>query len=128
MHDFLLWLIRHTQRFPKNLRQLDCGLAVDGHSFDTFAPNHAFNYCKTENALVFFLFRLLNQLQSLGAVPAIDWNAYAARLSKRQILLIVSNPSWFLEPLCLSRTRRTITLPLPFDGQAFLERHRWPRG
>lgn len=20
-HDFLLWLIRHTQRFPKNLRQ-----------------------------------------------------------------------------------------------------------
>lgn len=64
------------------LRKLDCGLAVDGHSFDTFAENSAFTFCKTENALVFFLFRLLNQLQSLGTVPAIDWNAYASQLSK----------------------------------------------
>jgi hypothetical protein len=64
------------------LRKIDCGLVADGHSFDTFAPNDAFTYCKTENALVFFLFRLLNQLQSLGTVPAIDWNAYASRLSK----------------------------------------------
>ncbi len=64
------------------LRKIDCGLAVDGHLFDTFAPANAFTYCKTENALVFFLFRLLNQLQSLGTVPAIDWNAYASQLSK----------------------------------------------
>ena len=64
------------------LKKLDCGLAVDGHSFDTFTNNGTFTYCKTENALVFFLFRLLNQLQSLGTVPAIDWNAYAAQLSK----------------------------------------------
>ena len=62
-------------------RKLDCGLAVDGHSFDTFAAGGAFTYCKSENALVFFLFRLLNQLQSLGTVPAIDWNAYASQLS-----------------------------------------------
>jgi len=62
-------------------RKLDCGLAVDGHSFDTFASGGAFTYCKSENALVFFLFRLLNQLQSLGTVPAIDWNAYASQLS-----------------------------------------------
>ena len=64
------------------VRKLDCGLAVDGYSFDTFAPNNGVTYCKSENALVFFLFRLLNQLQSLGTVPAVDWNAYAAQLSK----------------------------------------------
>jgi hypothetical protein len=65
-----------------NLCKLDCGLAVDGHAFDTFAENAVFTCCNSENALVFFLFRLLNQLQSLGTVPAIDWNAYASRLSK----------------------------------------------
>lgn len=64
------------------LKRLDCGLAVDAHSFDTFASNGTLTYCKSENALVFFLFRFLNQLQSLGTVPAIDWNAYAAQLSK----------------------------------------------
>jgi hypothetical protein len=64
------------------LRKLDCGLAVNGHSFDTFDGNSTFTCCKTENALVLFLFRLLNQLQSLGTVPAIDWNAYASQLSK----------------------------------------------
>jgi len=25
-HDFLLWLIRHTQRFPKNLRHSYAGI------------------------------------------------------------------------------------------------------
>lgn len=64
------------------LQRLDCGLAVDGHSFDTFADGGAYTFCASENALVFFLFRLLNQLQSLGTVPAIDWNAYASRLSR----------------------------------------------
>ena len=61
--------------------RLDCGLAVDGHSFDTFESGN-YTYCRSENALIFFLFRLLNQLQSLGTVPAIDWNAYASQLSK----------------------------------------------
>jgi hypothetical protein len=64
------------------LRRLDCGLAVDGHAFDTFERGGRYTYCKSENALVYFLFRLLNQLQSLGTVPAIDWNAYASQLSK----------------------------------------------
>ncbi len=62
--------------------RLNCGLAVDGHAFDTFNAGGGYTYCKSENALVFFLFRLLNQLQSLGTVPAIDWNAYASQLSK----------------------------------------------
>lgn len=64
------------------LRVLDCGLAVDGHAFDTFDQKCTLSSCSSENALVFFLFRFLNQLQSLGTVPAIDWNAYAAQLSK----------------------------------------------
>lgn len=63
-------------------QRLNCGLAVDGHAFDTFDAEGGYTYCKSENALVFFLFRLLNQLQSLGTVPAIDWNAYASQLSK----------------------------------------------
>jgi len=67
-------LIGHTR--------LDCGLAVDGHAFDKFEPGDRYTYCKSENALIFFLFRFLNQLQSLGTVPAIDWNAYASQLSK----------------------------------------------
>lgn len=62
--------------------RLNCGLAVAGHSFDTFNAGGEYTYCKSENALVYFLFRLLNQLQSLGTVPAIDWNAYASQLSK----------------------------------------------
>lgn len=62
--------------------RLNCGLAVDGHAFDTFNAGGGYTYCKSENALVFFLFRLLNQLQSLGTVPAINWNAYASQLSK----------------------------------------------
>jgi hypothetical protein len=63
-------------------KRVNFGLAVDGHCFDTFDAGGGYNYCKSENALVYFLFRFLNQLQSLGTVPAIDWNAYAAQLSK----------------------------------------------
>jgi hypothetical protein len=62
-------------------RRVDCGLAVDGHSFDVFDAG-AYTFCRSENALMFFLFRLLNQLQSLGTVPAVDWNAYASQLSQ----------------------------------------------
>lgn len=65
-----------------DLNRLDCGLAVDGHAFDIFDAGGGYTYCKSENALVFFLFRFLNQLQSLGTVPAIDWNAYASQLAK----------------------------------------------
>ena len=32
-HDFLLWLIRHTQRFPKNLRQ-SYTLKLESMAFD----------------------------------------------------------------------------------------------
>lgn len=60
---------------------LDCGLALNGGSFDLFADTGTFTYAPPRNALIFFLFRLLQRLQSLGSVPAIDWNSYAAHLS-----------------------------------------------
>lgn len=59
---------------------LDCGLAVAGSSFDIFDEDHSYVYGPTDNSLIFFLFRLLKKLQSLGTVPAIDWNAYASQL------------------------------------------------
>lgn len=62
------------------LRKIDCGLAVSGSVFDTFDGRLAVG--PEEQALAFFLFRLLQKLQSLGTVPAIDWNAYAAALGK----------------------------------------------
>lgn len=61
-------------------KKIDCGISVDGYAFDTFDANKL-TTCRSANALIYFLFRLLNQLQSLGTVPAIDWNAYATKLS-----------------------------------------------
>jgi hypothetical protein len=60
--------------------RLDCVLAVSRASFDAFEKKPVL--VEGKNALVFFLFRLLQKLQSLGTVPAIDWNAYANQLSK----------------------------------------------
>lgn len=60
---------------------LQCGLAVDGGSFDLFAGPGAFTFGPTENGLIFFLFRLLNQLRVMGTVPAIDGNAYAEQFT-----------------------------------------------
>jgi hypothetical protein len=59
---------------------LDCGLAVSGACFDTFEGTIRIGPNKT--AMAYFLFRLLQKLQSLGTVPAIDWNAYAEVLGK----------------------------------------------
>lgn len=61
-------------------KRLDCGLAVSGASFDIFNNDMSYTFGPTENALIFFLFRLLQKLQSLGTVPAIDWNEYASQL------------------------------------------------
>lgn len=58
---------------------LDCGLAASGSHFDVFAGE--LQCMASERALAYFLFRLLQKLQSLGTVPAIDWNAYAGALS-----------------------------------------------
>jgi hypothetical protein len=62
------------------LQKLDCGLAVSGGVFDTYSGT--LEVGPSEQALAYFLFRLLQKLQSLGTVPAIDWNAYAASIGK----------------------------------------------
>jgi len=60
--------------------ELDCGLAVSGGCFDTYEGKIIIG--PEKQALNFFLFRLLNKLQSLGTVPAIDWNQYASVFAK----------------------------------------------
>ncbi len=57
--------------------RIDCGCGLSHGAFDTFAPDRSFTFGGEEAGLVFFLFRLLDKLQSLGTVPAIDWNTYA---------------------------------------------------
>ena len=62
-------------------RQIDCGFAANGASFDIFEGSGAYTFGPRENALAFFAFRLLYKLQSMATVPAVDWMAYANRLS-----------------------------------------------
>jgi hypothetical protein len=54
---------------------LDCGCALEHGAFDQF--DNSLNVVPRDGALIYFLFRLLGKLQSLGTVPAIDWAAYA---------------------------------------------------
>ena len=61
------------------LRSLDCGLALSDRAFDTFSGS--LTLTDVHGSLTAFLFRLLQRLQSLGTVPAIDWNKYASGLS-----------------------------------------------
>ena len=61
-------------------RGIDCGCGLSHGAFDSFASDGSLTFGEREAGLVFFLFRLLNKLQSLGTVPAIDWNAYASVL------------------------------------------------
>lgn len=61
--------------------RIDCGCVLSHGAFDTFSKGSRLMFGKKETALVFFLFRLLDKLQSLGTVPAIDWNAYASVLN-----------------------------------------------
>lgn len=63
--------------------RLDCGLALDLSSFDTYAGNVVTR--SGSNCLTYFVFRLLGQLQSLGTVPAVDWNKYADALSANRV-------------------------------------------
>lgn len=71
--------------FQKNLpsddhEKLDCGCALEHGAFDAF--DGQLKIVPPEGALIYFLFRLLSKLQSLGTVPAIDWAAYAATINR----------------------------------------------
>jgi hypothetical protein len=58
--------------------KLDCGLALSGGAFDTF--DDELRVSTTSHSLAVFLFRLLQRLQALGTVAAVDWNGYASAL------------------------------------------------
>ena len=60
-----------------SLERIDCGCALAHGAFDFF-DGATLRVVPAEGALIFFLFRLLGKLQSLGTVPAIDWTAYAS--------------------------------------------------
>ena len=54
---------------------LDCVCALDHGCYDNYSGNALVT--ADQGAMMFFLFRLLERLQSLGTVPAIDWAAYS---------------------------------------------------
>ncbi|WP_119304441.1 DUF6602 domain-containing protein [Dongia deserti] len=60
------------------LQRLDCGCALEHGAFDSF--DGKLKVTEHDAALIYFLFRLLSKLQSLGSVPAIDWAAYTAAI------------------------------------------------
>ncbi|MBV2128933.1 DUF6602 domain-containing protein [Arsukibacterium indicum] len=59
--------------------KLDFVLALSDRSFDCFWGLHHFS--PLNNSMAYLIFRLLQKLQSLGTVPAIDWNEYAKVMS-----------------------------------------------
>lgn len=63
-------------------RVLDCGLALSDKSFDTFSETLYFS--EIQGSLAAFIFRLLQRLQTLGTVSAVDWNKYGAVLGGGQ--------------------------------------------
>lgn len=54
---------------------LDCVCALDHGCYDGYDGGPLI--VSEQGAMMFFLFRLLARLQSLGTVPAIDWAAYS---------------------------------------------------
>ena len=74
------WTTGLGRPFLKNLAAdpdsaLDCVCALDHGSYDRYSGSPL--VVSDEAAMMFFLFRLLDRLQSLGTVPAIDWAAYS---------------------------------------------------
>lgn len=78
--------------FLGSQKQVDCGCALEHGAFDIFNYDRVFeheapidpalfkkklNLRQANNSLVYFMFRLLGRLQSIGTVPAVDWAAYA---------------------------------------------------
>lgn len=74
---------REAHAALKGDRVVNCGFAAKGASFDVFEEGRAYRFGPGENALAFFAFRLLDKLQSMATVPAVDWMAYANRLSAK---------------------------------------------
>lgn len=60
----------------KDDKAIDCGLSLESGCFDVFDGELALE-SQLDNSLGYFIFRLLKHLNSLGTVPAVDWNKYA---------------------------------------------------
>lgn len=74
------WADGLGESFHRNLptsrdEALDAGCALSDGAFDTY--DGSLNLVPSDGALIYFLFRVLAKLQSVGTVPAIDWAAYA---------------------------------------------------
>jgi len=64
-------------------RALDCGVALSDRAFDTYAGPLALS--QVNGSFASFLFRLIQRLQSLGTVPAVDWNKYGSVLGDSDV-------------------------------------------
>lgn len=64
----------------KKKSAIDCGMALCDRAFDNY--DDSLKISRQGKPLPFFLFRLLHRLQSLGTVPAVDWNKYAGVLTE----------------------------------------------
>jgi len=93
------WASGFGETFKTNLKpllgtdqQIDFGCALADGAFDIYNYDRVFenqpgidpelieemiNIKPTNNSLVYFMFRLLSCLQSIGTVPAVDWEKYA---------------------------------------------------
>jgi hypothetical protein len=60
-------------------RSIEFGIVLSDRAFDTFSG--VLSVSAKAGSLAAFLFRLLQRLQSLGTVPAVNWNRYAAVFS-----------------------------------------------
>jgi hypothetical protein len=60
-------------------RGLDLGIALSDRAFQV--SNGTLAFSQVQGSLAVFLFGLLDRLQSLGTVPAVDWNRYGAVFS-----------------------------------------------
>jgi hypothetical protein len=76
-----------SQQFTKTLNTLannsilNCGLALSDKAFDNYSQTLTLS--PKENSLIFFIFRLLEQLQSMGNPAAVDWSKYAKVIASK---------------------------------------------
>lgn len=82
----------HLKPLLLTSQQIDCGCTLENGAFDIFNGDQVFfedgpvdpqsfetalHIRHANNSLVYFMFRLLTRLQSIGTVPAVDWGKYA---------------------------------------------------
>ncbi len=61
----------------KNTGRIDLGCVLQAGGFEiTYGPETTLNKSDQKNSLIFFFLKLLDKLQSLGTVPAIEISAY----------------------------------------------------